>query len=140
MQGSTTKITFLSLVGFCKDLACMNLCRFATKGGWDHTLHLPKPLIPLRPSKDTSPFLARLQVYNSQVLNTLNSNAKEFIIADGPPFANGSLHIGHAFNKILKDTIARFKLLQGYKVRYEKTSCIFLSLDCNLLGIVMDCQ
>lgn len=41
-----------------------------------------------------------------------------FILHDGPPYANGSLHMGHALNKILKDIINKYKLLQGYKVRY----------------------
>ncbi|MEA5571319.1 isoleucine--tRNA ligase [Calothrix sp. UHCC 0171] len=41
-----------------------------------------------------------------------------FILHDGPPYANGSLHIGHALNKILKDIINRYQLLQGRKVRY----------------------
>ncbi len=41
-----------------------------------------------------------------------------FILHDGPPYANGSLHVGHALNKILKDFINKFQLLQGRKVRY----------------------
>ncbi|WP_199249078.1 isoleucine--tRNA ligase [[Phormidium] sp. ETS-05] len=41
-----------------------------------------------------------------------------FILHDGPPYANGDLHIGHALNKILKDIINRYQLLQGRKVRY----------------------
>jgi len=41
-----------------------------------------------------------------------------FVLHDGPPYANGSLHMGHALNKILKDIINKYKLLQGYKVRY----------------------
>src|SRR5579883_1964637 len=41
-----------------------------------------------------------------------------FILHDGPPYANGSLHLGHALNKILKDIINRYQLLQGRKVRY----------------------
>ncbi len=41
-----------------------------------------------------------------------------FILHDGPPYANGSLHIGHALNKILKDIINRYQFLQGRKVRY----------------------
>ena len=41
-----------------------------------------------------------------------------FILHDGPPYANGSLHIGHALNKILKDIINRYQLLRGRKVRY----------------------
>ena len=41
-----------------------------------------------------------------------------FVLHDGPPYANGSLHMGHALNKILKDIINKYKLLQGHKVRY----------------------
>jgi len=41
-----------------------------------------------------------------------------FILHDGPPYANGSLHLGHALNKILKDIINRYQLLRGRKVRY----------------------
>ncbi|MGP1387703.1 MAG: isoleucine--tRNA ligase [Thainema sp.] len=41
-----------------------------------------------------------------------------FILHDGPPYANGALHIGHALNKILKDTINKYQLLKGRKVRY----------------------
>lgn len=39
-----------------------------------------------------------------------------FTIHDGPPFANGDLHIGHALNKMLKDTLLRSKIEQGYRV------------------------
>lgn len=42
----------------------------------------------------------------------------EFILHDGPPYANGDVHIGHAVNKILKDITNRHKLLQGYKIHY----------------------
>ncbi|HBL09964.1 MAG TPA: isoleucine--tRNA ligase [Cyanobacteria bacterium UBA11162] len=41
-----------------------------------------------------------------------------FVLHDGPPYANGSLHTGHALNKILKDIINKYQLLQGRKVRY----------------------
>jgi isoleucyl-tRNA synthetase len=41
-----------------------------------------------------------------------------FILHDGPPYANGALHIGHALNKTLKDIINKYQLLKGRKVRY----------------------
>lgn len=41
-----------------------------------------------------------------------------YVLHDGPPYANGDLHIGHALNKILKDFINRYQLLQGKKARY----------------------
>ena len=60
-------------------------------------------------------FWAENQIYE----RLSQSNQGElFILQDGPPYANGSLHMGHALNKILKDTINRFQLLQGRKVRY----------------------
>jgi isoleucyl-tRNA synthetase len=43
---------------------------------------------------------------------------KPFILHDGPPYANAALHMGHALNKILKDIINKFNLLQGRKVNY----------------------
>ncbi|WP_119260526.1 isoleucine--tRNA ligase [cyanobacterium endosymbiont of Rhopalodia gibberula] len=49
---------------------------------------------------------------------SLNNSGDLFILHDGPPYANGSLHMGHALNKILKDIINKYKLLRGYKVRY----------------------
>ena len=48
-----------------------------------------------------------------------NENPGEpFILHDGPPYANGDLHMGHALNKILKDIINKYQTLQGRKVRY----------------------
>ena len=43
---------------------------------------------------------------------------KEFYLHEGPPYANGDIHCGHALNKILKDMINRFKALDGYKITY----------------------
>ena len=47
-----------------------------------------------------------------------NNPGKPFVLHDGPPYANGSLHIGHALNKILKDIINKYQILQGRRVRY----------------------
>lgn len=44
--------------------------------------------------------------------------AKTFILHDGPPYANGSIHIGHSVNKILKDIIVKSKGLSGYDSPY----------------------
>lgn len=43
---------------------------------------------------------------------------KTFILHDGPPYANGSIHIGHSVNKILKDIIVKSKGLSGYDSPY----------------------
>jgi len=60
-------------------------------------------------------FWAENQIYERL---SQNNPGELFVLHDGPPYANGSLHIGHALNKILKDIINRFQLLQGRKVRY----------------------
>lgn len=43
---------------------------------------------------------------------------EEFYLHDGPPYANGDIHTGHALNKIIKDIINRYKVLKGYHVKY----------------------
>jgi isoleucyl-tRNA synthetase len=48
----------------------------------------------------------------------IERDGEPYILHDGPPYANGDLHIGHALNKILKDFINRYQLLQGKKARY----------------------
>ena len=55
-----------------------------------------------------------------QIYDRLSQNnpGEIFVLHDGPPYANGSLHMGHALNKILKDIINKYQLLQGRKVRY----------------------
>jgi len=47
-----------------------------------------------------------------------NKGKKPFVLHDGPPYANGAIHIGHAMNKILKDMINRFKMMNGYDMTY----------------------
>jgi isoleucyl-tRNA synthetase len=47
-----------------------------------------------------------------------NSGGESFILHDGPPFTNGDLHLGHALNKTLKDTILRHKWMSGYDAPY----------------------
>lgn len=47
-----------------------------------------------------------------------NATGPSFVLHDGPPFTNGDLHLGHALNKTLKDTILRFKWMQGYNAPY----------------------
>jgi isoleucyl-tRNA synthetase len=40
------------------------------------------------------------------------------VLHDGPPFASGPAHLGHLYNKVLKDVINRYKLLRGYRVHF----------------------
>jgi isoleucyl-tRNA synthetase len=52
-----------------------------------------------------------------KVLNK-NKDQKPFILHDGPPYANGDIHIGHALNKILKDFVLRYQTMKGHYVPY----------------------
>ena len=47
-----------------------------------------------------------------------NNNGEVFTLHDGPPYANGALHMGHALNKVLKDIVNKYKTLQGFKVNF----------------------
>ncbi|MGX7582618.1 class I tRNA ligase family protein [Candidatus Vidania fulgoroideorum] len=56
-----------------------------------------------------------------------------FTIHDGPPYANGQIHLGHALNKIIKDTVIRKKLVAGYRVWYlPGWDCFGLPIEINV--------
>ncbi|MEM9809479.1 MAG: class I tRNA ligase family protein, partial [Cyanobacteria bacterium P01_D01_bin.56] len=57
---------------------------------------------------------------DSKIYETLSqeNSGEVFVLHDGPPYANGSLHMGHALNKVLKDIINKYQLLRDRKVRY----------------------
>ncbi|NCC95348.1 MAG: isoleucine--tRNA ligase [Synergistales bacterium] len=85
------------------------------------TLCLPKTDFPMRAglAKKEPQFL---EFWNEIKLNDRmkdkNKGKKTFILHDGPPYANGHIHIGTAFNKILKDFIPKFKSMRGYYCPY----------------------
>ncbi|TLS29593.1 hypothetical protein PpBr36_00660 [Pyricularia pennisetigena] len=73
------------------------------------------------------------ELYKWQATNRPASNP--FILHDGPPYANGDLHVGHALNKILKDMILRVKVQQGYRVQYVPGwDCHGLPIELKALG------
>lgn len=85
------------------------------------TLHLPETEFPMRgnlPKRE--PEILKFWEDNKIYEKRLEKRAgkETFILHDGPPYANGKLHIGHALNKSLKDIIMRYKTMQGYYTRY----------------------
>ncbi len=85
------------------------------------TLFLPKTDFPMRAGlpKREPDWLARwerLRVYDR--LRETAEGREPFVLHDGPPYANGHLHIGHALNKILKDFIVRSQQMMGRDSRY----------------------
>jgi len=72
-------------------------------------------------------FWNNINLYNNQC------NSRLFLLNDGPPYANGNIHIGHAFNKILKDFICKFKILSGYKINFiPGWDCHGLPIELNV--------
>lgn len=91
-----------------------------TAKSYKDTVNLPQTPFEMRANAITRE--PEIQQYwaEQRIYETLaESNPGEpFTLHDGPPYANGTLHMGHALNKILKDIINRHQLLQGRKVRY----------------------
>lgn len=89
-------------------------------GRYKHTVDLPKTTFGMRAnSLVREPEIQKLWDDNQVFIRAAErNNGGTFILHDGPPYANGDLHMGHALNKILKDIINRYKLLQNYKVQY----------------------
>ncbi len=86
---------------------------------WSSTLSLPKSTFPPRAIiTDRLQYLKNCSddLYNWQ--KHQRKNAQSFILQDGPPYANGGLHVGHALNKILKDITCRYHLSQGKNVTW----------------------
>jgi len=85
------------------------------------TVNLPKTKFDMRANAtkrepELQKFWAENQIYEQQARRSPAGD--RFVLHDGPPYANGSLHMGHALNKILKDIINKYQLLQGRSVRY----------------------
>ncbi len=88
---------------------------------YKNTLNLPKTDFPMRanlPKREPE----RLKRWEEEGLygriRESRANSPKFILHDGPPYANGHIHMGHALNKILKDIVLRYKTLKGYDCPY----------------------
>ena len=97
---------------------------------WSETLALPRSAFPARPTatqleqyrqRCADELYAWQRANRPQSLN--NGEGREvnndFILHDGPPYANGAVHVGHALNKVLKDLIVRWNLTTGMRVQYR---------------------
>ena len=83
---------------------------------YKETLNLPKTSFPMKANlanrePEIIKFWEKIDLYES-IKNQKRENS--FVLHDGPPYANGSLHQGHALNKILKDITVKSKLLSGF--------------------------
>ena len=88
---------------------------------YSKSLNLPNTEFPMRaglPKKEpeTLEIWEKSDLYNKMLKK--NEGKPSFILHDGPPFANGDIHIGHALNKVLKDIIIKHKSMTGYNAPY----------------------
>ncbi len=88
---------------------------------YKETLLMPKTKFEMRgklPSKEPG-FQQRWKEQNIyEKMLAKREGCEAFVLHDGPPYANGDIHLGHALNKILKDVIIRSKFMDGYKVPF----------------------
>ncbi len=91
------------------------------KPDYKDTVFLPKTDFPMKAglaAKEPA-ILARWEVENLYgQLRAARSGAPRFLLHDGPPYANGDIHMGHAMNKILKDIVVRSRSLMGFDAPY----------------------
>ena len=88
---------------------------------YNATLNLPKTDFPMRGGLPQSEPVTLERWEESNLYNKLmekNEGKPLYVLHDGPPYANGNIHLGHALNKILKDFIIRHKNMSGFKAPY----------------------
>lgn len=119
------------------------------KKDYGKTLNLPSTEFPMRASLPEREPQIQKDIFENGLYEKIlkkNENHKTFILHDGPPYANGEIHAGHALNKILKDTIVRYKSLKGFYSPYipgydthgmptEKKAIEKLGLDRNKIPV-----
>ena len=87
------------------------------KKDYSSTLNLPKTDFRMKgnlPTKEPETLKAVFENGLYEKILKKNEGHKHFVLHDGPPYANGEIHTGHALNKILKDTIVRYKAMKGF--------------------------
>ncbi|MDX3925653.1 MAG: isoleucine--tRNA ligase [Shinella sp.] len=91
------------------------------KVDYSSTLYLPQTDFPMRaglPQKEPETVARWQQMGLYKKLRASAAGREKFVLHDGPPYANGNIHIGHALNKILKDVITRSFQMRGYDSNY----------------------
>lgn len=91
------------------------------KVDYKQTMNLPDTAFPMRASLATREpewlrFWDELDIYRRCL--EANENGPVFVLHDGPPYANGHIHMGTAFNKVLKDLVVKYKSMRGYYAPY----------------------
>jgi isoleucyl-tRNA synthetase len=88
---------------------------------WKETVNLPRTGFPMKANLQTAEpeWLARwdsMDLYGQ--IRARRKGAPKFVLHDGPPYANGHIHLGHALNKILKDLVVKSRTMAGFDAPY----------------------
>lgn len=88
---------------------------------WKKTLNLPQTGFPMRANLQTTEPAAiarwnEMRLYER--IREQRAGAPQFVLHDGPPYANGKIHIGHVLNKVLKDIIVKSRTMSGFDAPY----------------------
>jgi len=91
------------------------------KKDFKDTLWMPKTDFPMRgnlPTREPEVQASwdEFDLYEARMKK--NAGRESFVLLDGPPYANGNIHMGHALNKVLKDFIVRYKSMAGFEAPY----------------------
>jgi len=93
----------------------------ATSGDYKATLNLPKTDFPMKadlPRREPERLAAWKKMSLEAAVRAASAGRPRFILHDGPPYANGNIHIGTALNKILKDFVVRSRSMLGFDAPY----------------------
>ncbi len=85
------------------------------------TLRMPKTEFPMRGNLPNREPERQLKWEEQNIYEKVQERTKGrplFVLHDGPPYANGDIHMGHALNKVLKDIIVRYKSVSGFHAPY----------------------
>ncbi len=103
---------------------------------YKNTLNLPKTAFPMKANlTQREPKMLQywqdIELYAQR--QQLRQDAEKYILHDGPPYANGAIHLGHAVNKILKDIVCKSKFYNGYATPYVPGwDCHGLPIEINV--------
>jgi isoleucyl-tRNA synthetase len=87
---------------------------------YSKTVNLPTTDFPMRANLPKKEPETLKKWYDEKIYERIiesRANDELYILHDGPPYANGNIHLGHALNKILKDIIVKHKTMLGFKLR-----------------------
>ena len=91
------------------------------KINYKDTLNLPRTNFPMKASLQQKEPLIQKSWEKENLFGKIREksrNREKFLFHDGPPYANGPIHLGHLLNKVLKDLVVRSKILEGFNVDF----------------------